>query len=116
MRLRNINGEWSLNETNPRTVVANLQKREEFPGIEALEVVTPPGTSLKLGIVGLVSKQIADGVKDPEVRFTTAGEALPDVFKRLDGANPDLRLLLYNGPPADGMQLANSKFNQFDVT
>jgi hypothetical protein len=115
MQLGKINGEWSLNEKTPRTVAANLKNLDEFPGIEAFEVAKPPGSPLKLAVVGLVSKQVAEISRDPAVAFNSAGEALPPVFEKLAKAKPDLSILLFNGSPRDAEQLAESKYNQFDV-
>jgi hypothetical protein len=102
LRLFDVLGGYALNEPSPRVVVANLDKPEvNFPGQTAPGASkTAAGTSVKVGVTGVVGPAVADRIKalDRDVSFTPVRAALERVLKQMRDKQVDLPVLLYQGP------------------
>lgn len=99
---------WALNNPVPQVVCANLQDRDhKFPGeVNDAVAVTVPGSGLKLAVVAVVGATAADAMsKDPQVKFDKVRLVLPKMLARVNAQNPDLRVLLYEGTPAEARRL-----------
>ncbi len=74
-----------------------------------------PGTKLKVGVVGVVSPEVADKIKDQNARFESVPKTLPGLVKgMLAEGKPDLQVLLYQGPLEMAKKCAEN-FPNFNV-
>jgi hypothetical protein len=116
--LFNALGEFALNEPKPRVVVANMMDAaQNFPGQTAdWQPATAPGSSLRVGVTGLVSPKVATAIKakDTQVQFSESRSALHAVLKKMGDARTDLPVLLYQGTVDQATACAKA-FPQFQV-
>jgi hypothetical protein len=91
--------EYALNNPSPRVLAANLLKREEnFPTMmKSCEVVTARPGAPKVGVVAVVAPGVAKEVQDQTIRFADVEKAIPEALRELQGQNPELLVLLFQG-------------------
>jgi hypothetical protein len=114
--LREALDNYALNNPKPPVVCANLTDHDvNFPG-EVHDVVAetvPDG--LKVGVVEVVGYTAAQTMKnDPQAKFDSVGRVLSGHLKTLEKDKPDVRVLLYQGSPAESRRLAQA-LPVFDV-
>ena len=92
-------GEYALNETKPKVITANLKDAADlFPEqTAAWEKVAVEGQPWKVGVTSVTGLRVAGAIKDPQVKFTPAIDALGKVRAEMDAAGIELRVLLYEG-------------------
>jgi hypothetical protein len=122
-------GEYALNESSPRVLVANMIQRDEvFPqheGLASWTVAKPEGSDLRVGVTEIVGRSVAERIRDPKVHFAVedaAAKELKNVLRQMEG-KADVRVLLYQGEkntapkgkqPGDAIACAKA-FPQFQV-
>lgn len=106
----------------PFVLAANLADRERnFPEmLNSWKVITPPGTDIKLGIIGVVSPKMAEQIKqlnDDKVKFPDGSDvkAIDAALKEMATEKPDLHVLLYQGHPDEARARAKAYPNIFQV-
>jgi hypothetical protein len=92
-------GEYALNETKPKVITANLKDAADlFPEqTAAWEKVAVEGQPWKVGVTSVTGLRVSGAIKDPQVKFTPAIDALGKVRAEMDAAGIELRVLLYEG-------------------
>jgi hypothetical protein len=110
-------GNYALNSPKPRVLMANLQKRQDFPGAEVFEVRQVAGSPIRVGFVGIVGPTVAQAMtkQDSTVKFDPEGKVLPDVLRAMQAkGNPELLVLLYQGYDDEAKKIAQ-QFPQFQI-
>lgn len=99
MGLFKVLGEYALNETQPRVLSANLKDASDlFPEQTApWETVKLAGIPWKVGIAAVTGPRVAGNIKDPQVKFNSAADALTKVRGEMDAAGIEIRVLIYQG-------------------
>jgi hypothetical protein len=108
---------WALNNPEPQVLCANLlDKANKYPGeVNDAAVTTVPGSGLKLAVVAVVGATVADAMsKDPQVQFERVRLMLDRMLAQVNAQKPDVRVLLYEGTPAEARRLIE-KFTGFQV-
>ncbi len=92
---------YALNNPSPSVLCANLKDRDtNFPDeVGSWKVTDVTGTNLKVGVASVVGHAVEQAMsKDPQVQFDSVRDVLPGVLKDMEKQNPDVRVLLYQGP------------------
>jgi hypothetical protein len=108
---------FALNNPNPPVLCANLKDKDrDFPEeVRDSVVATVPGTNAKIAIVSVVGATVAEAMsKDPQVKFDKVRDVLKPALAKVDADKPDLRVLLYQGTPAEARKLIQA-FPNFAV-
>lgn len=109
-------GEFSLNNRKPRLLAANLKQenRERIDNaVGAALTIQVANSWLKVGVVGILSDNVAKQIRDPEAKFEPEATAIPAAIQRFKVA-PDFLVLLYHGSLDDAKVVAQ-KHPQFQV-
>lgn len=92
---------------------ANIANKGDFPGLDGSmiknsRVVEPKGSSLKVGIIGTIGREVEAAINkiDPSIKFIDNGKAIPAALEEIKPSNPDLRVLLYQGTEEEAKKLA----------
>jgi hypothetical protein len=106
----------------PYVLAANLADRERnFPELlNTWKIVTPSGTNIKIGIIGVVSPKVADQIKqlnDDKVKFPagSVAKAIDTALKEMADQKPDMHVLLYQGYPDEARACAKAYPSIFQV-
>jgi hypothetical protein len=108
---------YALNNPEPAVLCANLKDRAiNFPEEVCDSAVrTVPGTGVKLAVVAVVGPTVGTAMgKDPQVQFDSVRLVLDAQLHKLEVDRADLRVLLYQGTPAEARACAKF-FPRFDV-
>jgi Cytochrome c554 and c-prime len=115
--LREALDNYALNFPRPRVLGANLLNKETNFQDEVFDyaVEAPKGSKVKVGVIGVVGKSVAENApKDKDVRFGAVADVLPGVIKKVNGGNPDVKVLLYQGTAEQAAACAKA-IPEFDV-
>lgn len=111
-------GVFALNNATPAVLAANVQNRvTNFPGmLEAQVVRSAAGSSVKVGVVGMIGQDVQKTVpqQNPALTFADSRDTLNDGLKELDKEKAELKVLLYQGPIKPAMACAK-EFPQFNI-
>ena len=108
--------------TLPPVLACNLHDRQKqfmpdkIEQISSWKVAEAKGSKLKVGVIGAIGVDVGDTIHkvDRSLSFDDLRTTLPATIKEMDAKNPDLRVLLYHGKPAQAKVLAERMTN-FDV-
>lgn len=112
---------FALEHPSPRMLAANLlNKNVNFPSanggsmVGSWEIAGGQNGVPKVGVTCIVGPSVAMLVKDPAVQFEATERVLPEVLKGLQGQNPDVLVLLYQGSVKEAKACAE-RFPQFPI-
>lgn len=113
-------GEYSLNNPEPRVVIANLIDAESnFPDMTKSWNYADTRAGLRVGVTTVVGPSVAGDIKaqaDPSLRFGVTDKTLDNVLKQMNAGKVGLPVLLFQGPlePA-GAKACAEAYPQFPV-
>jgi hypothetical protein len=107
---RDVIAEWALQFPEDVPVLAGnlIQAEENFPdSTHPFTVKQPKGSPIKVGVTAVTGPTVATQIKamsgaDKTMLFSVTPAALDAVLAKMAPARPDLRVLLYQGPPTRG--------------
>lgn len=114
--------ETILNAKVPYQILAaNIANKDDYPGedgsmLRDFRVVSPKGSSLRVGIAGTLGKSVVDAIvkKNPQAPFARNLDVIPAVLRGMNAQRPDVRVLLYQGSSEEAKRLAQ-EFDEFDM-
>ncbi|HEY1861932.1 MAG TPA: multiheme c-type cytochrome [Gemmataceae bacterium] len=106
----------------PSVLACNLHDRQKqfmpdkIEQIASWKIAEAKGSKIKVGVIGAIGVDVGDAIHktDRSLSFDDLRTTLPATIKEMDAKNPDLRVLLYHGKPAQAKSLAE-RMTSFDV-
>jgi Cytochrome c554 and c-prime len=93
-------GDYALNESKPRVVLANLTNADDYPDeFKTWQLAKTPASAPRVGVTSIVGPIVEKAIKnrDKTPQFGDPVAGLNGVLKEMSAKNVELRVLLYQG-------------------